>query len=157
MHSRMCGRGACARCSAPAPLRSPAPRSRSATASTVCLPPPAPSSCRTIVPVSLSTQEALVRVWVHASQEDRQKATDAAWSADIERRASVRVGRRALAVREERFLAWIRAADLIPPGAPFWVLVIGQEQMIWFLSSCSNPGNDCPWVLAKQIPPSHWA
>jgi hypothetical protein len=36
-----------ARCAAPPPLRSPARRSRSATASAACSPPPARSSCRT--------------------------------------------------------------------------------------------------------------
>ena len=41
-----CGR-ACARCAAPPLPRSPAPRSRSATASAACLPPPARSSCQT--------------------------------------------------------------------------------------------------------------
>src|SRR5262249_40903143 len=40
-------RRACARCAAPPPLRSPAPRSRSATASAACSPPAARSSCRT--------------------------------------------------------------------------------------------------------------
>src|SRR5260370_18902359 len=40
-------RRACARCPAPPPRRSPAPESRSATASAACSPQAAPSSCRT--------------------------------------------------------------------------------------------------------------
>jgi hypothetical protein len=40
-------RRACARCAAPPPPGSPAPRSRSATASAACSPPPARSSWRT--------------------------------------------------------------------------------------------------------------
>src|SRR5260370_26078201 len=40
-------RRACARCAAPPPPRSPAPRSRSTTASAACSPPSARSLCRT--------------------------------------------------------------------------------------------------------------
>jgi acetyl-CoA acetyltransferase len=40
-------RRACARCAAPPPRKSPAPRSRSATVSAACSPPRARSSCRT--------------------------------------------------------------------------------------------------------------
>ena len=48
-----------------------------------------------------------------ASEEEGQKVAGTGWSADIERRASVLVGRPFLAVLEERFLAGIRAGDLI--------------------------------------------
>src|SRR5262249_43317672 len=55
----------------------------------------------------------LVHLWVHPSEEDGQEAGGTGGSADIERRASVGVGRLFLAVLEERSLARIRAEDLI--------------------------------------------
>src|SRR6266404_3863559 len=72
----------------------------------------------TIGPGSLSfgrrSLEALVRWWCWlASEEGGKKVAGTGWRADIERRASVIVGRRALAVLEERWLAGEGAGDLI--------------------------------------------
>jgi len=66
-----------------------------------------------ITPVSLSIgrREAPVRGWDRAGEEEGQKVAGPGRSADIERRASLGVGRLFLAVLEERLLAGIRADD----------------------------------------------
>lgn len=50
---------------------------------------------------SIGLREAHVRFWNGASEEEGQEVGGTGWSADIESRASVGVGRRALAVIEE--------------------------------------------------------
>src|SRR5258708_24618295 len=62
---------------------------------------------------SIGRGGARVLVWDGASEEERQKVGGTGWSADKQRRASVGVGRRALAVIEERLLAGIRADNLV--------------------------------------------
>ena len=57
-------RRACARCAAPPPRRSPAPRSRSATASAACSPPPARSLCRTSRREGVHQREVKLRMFL---------------------------------------------------------------------------------------------
>jgi hypothetical protein len=78
-------------------------RSARKTCSGVCAP----------LTFSIGRWGAHVLGWDGASEEEGQKVGGTGWSADIERRASVGVGRRALAVIEERLLTGIRADDLI--------------------------------------------
>jgi hypothetical protein len=81
--------------------------------------------------VSIAWKAALVHGWVGAGEEEGQETGGTGWSADIDSRASLVVGRRAVAVLEERFLAGIRAGDLIATLAVSgFCTVIGQEQMI---------------------------